>query len=184
MHYSNFIKCSVSPIEGTVQEPTESPVQETAQPTQAESEMLNLLKEMSAKTTQTMPKAVEDCVLEQFEVDEILETMEQYQAKYFPSIPMKKQLDHRFVFNIPKEIVQAIHYFRIHTELPDILNPAILFYPLFTDVCNDSFGLYLSIISSLIDDNREVINDDAQAYLADSMEGDEMDEDEEDSKDE
>lgn len=82
------------------------------------------------------------------EVDLILDYMIHFQKTYFPNIPLKDELDKDFVFNIPRSMIDAI--IRAHQEnTPDILNPAIAMFPLFTDVPFESFGSYLMKIADI-----------------------------------
>lgn len=178
MHYSNIIKCSVSLIQNQAETVSDQIFEtpEVEQPVQAESEMMQLLRKLSEGQQQSMPSSIEDSNLDQYEVDLVLETVQELHEKYFQDIPLSKVLDQKFVFNIPKIVPQTINYIKQNPDIPDAMNLTMLLYLFFTDVPFDAIGRYLEIMSDLIDSSREAINDDSQAYLADAMDGDGEDE--------
>lgn len=186
MHYSNLIRCSVQLMntaeEAPVAEKVAGSEQEKvfteivkAKPENTESEMMSLLRQIAVTSDQQAPKSITDSILTDEEVDRLLPVIEKFGEKYFPDIPMSQSLEQRFVFNIPRVVIDAINFFERNEDLPDILNPLILLYLFFTDVPMEAIGRWWEHIAAMmeIDGIREAINDDAQRYLADMMDGDE-----------
>lgn len=151
-----------------------------------QSQLVELLKELSKKNEAQMPNDLANCSRSQQDIDMLLGKLKEFEEKYFSEIPLSKKLSQSFVFNVPEGLIQAVHYMDIHDEIPDILNPAILFYMMLVEKPIESIGRYWEIIFNMLKENIDVINEDAQAYVADlsydaidDEEGIEVDDDEE-----
>lgn len=141
-------------------------------------ELIGVLKKLSKQMETEMPENLQQSVLTDQDARILLQKMYDYKMKYFSDLPIAHDLSKQFFFNVPRNIVEAIKYFDNHPELPDILNPAILLYLFITEEPASAIGRFWQILMPLIDDNREAIDEDAQAYLADLMDDDTAEEDE------
>ena len=160
MDYRKIIKTA-----GYVQSPVESNVE-------VPSKMMELLREIHDKTASLqMPSSLEKAALTDEEVNDILETALRFQNEYFKDIPLSMDLSQPFIYNIPEPILLGIQYMKKHPDVPDILNPMMFMYLLLAKDPFDKIGLYWSRLLELInmDGNREAIDEDTQAYLADGM---------------
>lgn len=179
MHYAKLIRSVRYNV--TLNEPEK----QTPSVSEAEaSEMVKLLRELSEKTATEIPERLkeENTILNDYEVNELLECALHFQDKYFQHIPLKKDLIKPFVWNIPRSVLDGVRYCRNHTEeaVPDLLNPMLLMYLFLTENPADAIGAFMSTLIELIDldGNREAIEDDALAYLADQNAPDEDEEEE------
>lgn len=158
MRYEHFVK-GVKP---RTEEPTPNINSSTLK------EWTEVLHKISEITAQPIPQSIAEgnTILNDYEADIVMQEILNLRAMFFSKIPLSKKMVKLFIYNIPLPIVDAIRWFRNHPgELPEIMNPAILLYPLLVDDPMQIIGLYLSIIRELIDDNREVIDQDANDYL-------------------
>lgn len=141
------------------------------------SELVLLLRKLAERTSETkLPEVLEESILDDMEVNTILENALEFQKKYFENLPLSKTLVKQFVYNVPRPAYDGVKYCNIHQGTPDVLNPVILLYPFLTEEPGDSIGLYLMTLMKILDDNREVIENDAQAYLADKQYDDDVNE--------
>ena len=168
MHYTRLMK-------SYVQTPVQQPVQQVEHVDDTPSEMVLLLRKMAEQQCQ-MPKALEESVLDDVEVNMILEDALNFQSKYFSNIPLNRDILKQFLYNVPKNVYEGAKYMRNHPETPDVLNPVLLLYPFLTKEPADSIGVYLIKLSELIDGSREAIEDDALKYIADQRYEEEMEE--------
>lgn len=132
--------------------------------------VLSLLEQIAHQTAQDIPCDIDETTLSDSDVNIIINKMMEYRKTLFKNIPLGPDFDPRFVYNIPKSFVKAIDWFdtrKYDNSCPEILNPAILLYMLLQDNPMDSMGEFWRVLIPLLDDNREVIEEDAQAYVAD-----------------
>lgn len=159
MHFTKLIKTSAY-----------SPPAVTSQPQPEQtSELVQLLRKLTNEKdiVQTMPHVLEETILSDDEVNDILSHLLDFNTKYFPNIPLSKDIVKQFLWNAPRDIVRGMRYSENHPELPDILNPVMYLYPLLMKDPSDAIGLYWQTLSKLLDGNREAIKNDAAAYIAD-----------------
>lgn len=164
MHISQILK-----VAGGNEIPPPKPVEKNDNNDQI-SALMDYLRKFNEEHGGNMPDALANTVLQDYQVNDILVCAKRFQKEYFHDMPLSHNLEQKFVYNIPKSIYDGYRY-AINNDLPDILNPVILLYPLLTDDPGDSFGMYLTIIRELIDGSREAIDNDSQCYKADLMEG-------------
>ena len=136
-----------------------------------ESEMVRLLREISKQTSQIPSQLREDhSLLSDYEVNDLLACALKFQEKYFKeTIPLSKDLIQEFIYNIPKEVVRGVRHCQNHA-IPDILNPMLLMYLFLTKNPFEAIGVFWKIVLPMLDDNREVIEKDAQTYLKEENE--------------
>ena len=159
MHFTKLIKTSVYSPPAVTPQP---------QPEQT-SELVQLLRKLTNEKdiVQTMPHVLEETILSDDEVNDILTHLLDFNTKYFPNIPLSKDIVKQFLWNAPRDIVRGMRYSENHPGLPDILNPVMYLYPLLMKDPSDAIGLYWQTLSKLLDGNREAIKNDAAAYIAD-----------------
>lgn len=110
-------------------------------------------------------------ILGDSEVDVIMDTLVEFQRKYFgqEGVPLEKEIpfNPRFIKNIPKAVYDGI-LCSITRDTPDVLNPALMVYFLMCNEPYQSIGLWWKIVlEKLVDGNREIIDEDARSRLAD-----------------
>lgn len=173
MNYRRLIK---SRIQYTVYDAEASPPKEMTEVKTDNSEMMTLLRQIAEKNI-PMPEMLENSVLTDEEVDLVMFYALEFE-KLLPEIPLEKNkvLPKQFLYNIPREMFEGIRFCHVHQDTPMILNPIIMLYPFLMQNSSDAFGLYLTKLREMLDDNREVIENDAQQYLADMMPDEEEDE--------
>ena len=166
MDYRRLIK---SRIQYTVYDAEATPPKEMTEVKTDNSEMLALLRQIAEKNV-PMPEMLENSVLTDEEVDLVMFYALELE-KLLPDIPLEKNrvLPKQFLYNIPREMFEGIRYCHVHQDTPMVLNPIIMLYPFLMQNSGDAFGLYLMKLREMLDDNREVIENDAQAYLADKQ---------------
>lgn len=159
MHFTKLIKTSAYSPPAVAPQP---------QPEQT-SELVQLLRKLTNEKdiVQTMPHVLEETILSDDEVNDILSHLLDFNTKYFPNIPLSKDIVKQFLWNAPRDIVRGMRYSENHPGLPDILNPVMYLYPLLMKDPSDAIGLYWQTLSKLLDGNREAIKNDAAAYIAD-----------------
>lgn len=159
MHFTKLIKTSAYSPPAVTPQP---------QPEQT-SELVQLLRKLTNEKdiVQTMPHVLEETILSDDEVNDILSHLLDFNTKYFPNIPLSKDIVKQFLWNAPRDIVRGMRYSENHPGLPDILNPVMYLYPLLMKDPSDAIGLYWQTLSRILDGNREAIKNDAAAYVAD-----------------
>ena len=159
MHFTKLIKTSAYSPPAVAPQP---------QPEQT-SELVQLLRKLTNEKdiVQTMPHVLEETILSDDEVNDILSHLLDFNAKYFPNIPLSKDIVKQFLWNAPRDIIRGMRYSENHPGLPDILNPVMYLYPLLMKDPSDAIGLYWQTLSRILDGNREAIKNDAAAYIAD-----------------
>lgn len=184
MHYAKLIRSSRYNV--TLNDAKEVSSSEKNEEVSKEdaSEMVKLLRQLSEKAN-AIPENLkeENTILTDYEVNELLECALTFQEKYFKDIPLRNGIVKPFVWNIPKAVSKGVRYCKDHPEVPDVLNPMFLMYLFLTEYPSDAMGAYMQILLQQceLDGNREAIEEDALAYLADQNA---PDEDEEETDDE
>ena len=83
------------------------------------------------------------------DVQLLLSDLERFEATYFKDFPLIRELSEPFVLSIPQHIIEAIQH--AHDEnLPDVMNPALLMYPLFAENAVEAYGVFLNKLEDLI----------------------------------
>lgn len=145
-----------------------------------ESEIVLLLRKIANDPTiiQPMPQVLAESTLSDDDVSDMLECLMKFQNEYFADIPLSKDLIpvKQFVYNVPKSLITGMRIVQRQPNIPDILNPAILIYPLLVNEPTESIGLFMQKLADLIDRNREAIDEDALSYIADKRYEDESEE--------
>ena len=114
------------------------------------------------------------------QVNELMQKLDYYRTEIFDNkIPVKHQQESRTMWNIPLEIIKGMWDANNRSDVPEVLNPAILVYMLAAENPYAAMGYYMQKIQELILENQQYIDDDALSYVADLMDG-ETSEDEED----
>ena len=131
----------------------------------------SVIDKLSAEQAVDMPDVLKNALLSQYDVDDMLLQLRDFEEKYFSDIPMSRMLEPQFAFNIPKTVIDAMRCAK-RDDVPDILNPVLLMYLFFTDDPYLVIGRYLQILGGIMDSNMTDINDDAQRYIADLQDDD------------
>ena len=140
----------------------------------------SVIDKLSTDQSVDMPDVLKNALLTQYDVDDLLLQLRDFEEKYFSDIPMSRMLEPQFAFNIPKTVTDAMRCAK-RDEVPDVLNPVLLLYLFFTDDPYLVIGRYLQILGGIMESNKTDIDDDALRYIADLQDGDdgeEIDEDE------
>lgn len=122
-------------------------------------------------TTQFIPKDEEDTNLNDDEIDDIMSTLLSFEEKYFKDIPLSRDLDKKFVWNIPRMVYEAHEY--AHERDEDALDPLICLYALLTEDPLYTMGVYMDALwRDIIDENKEVLSKSYDEYY-DALESEE-----------
>ena len=163
MHFTKLIK-----VPGYV-EPNQTTTTTTTE--EETSEIVLLLRKLAndPSRAQPMPCVLAESTLSDDDVSDMLECLMKFHDEYFPNIPLSKDLIpiKQFVYNVPKNVIDGMRVVQRQPNIPDILNPAILMYPLLVEEPTETIGLFMQKLGDLIDRNREAIDEDALAYIAD-----------------
>ena len=128
--------------------------------------------------------------LQDWQVELILEEVRKLEATQFTEytkdgdvvlIPLAENINESFIYNLPTEIVDGIKNYA-YGKIPLALSPIWYIYLMLAEQPVEAMGLFLQTLSVMIDDNREVVDNDAVSYLGDILARD-VDEDEEDDED-
>lgn len=128
--------------------------------------------------------------LQDWQVELILEEVRKLEAELFTEhtkdgdvilIPLAENINESFIYNLPPEIVDGIKNYA-YGKIPLVLSPIWYIYLMLAEQPVDAMGLFLQTLSVTIDDNREVVDNDALEYLGDILAQD-VDDDEEDDED-
>jgi hypothetical protein len=139
----------------------------------------SVINKLSTDQSVEMPDVLKNALLTQYDVDDMLLQLRDFEEKYFSDIPMSQMLEPQFAFNVPKTVVDAMRCAK-RDDVPDVLNPLLLMYLFFTDDPYLVIGRYLQILGGIMESNMTDINDDAQRYIADLQNGDDGEETDED----
>ena len=124
--------------------------------------------------------------LKDWQVELILEEVRKLEATQFTEhtkdgdvvlIPLAENINESFIYNLPQEIVDGIKNYA-YGNIPLVLSPIWYIYLMLAAQPVEAMGLFLQTLSVAIDDNREVVDSDAEGYLGDILAQD-VDEDEE-----
>ena len=104
----------------------------------------------------TAPEGYEDTNLDDDEIDDIMSTLLSFEEKYFKEIPLSRDLDKKFVWNIPKIVYEAHQY--AHERDEDALDPLICLYALLTEDPLYTMGVYFdNLINNVIEQNGDTL---------------------------
>ena len=107
-------------------------------------------------TTQFIPPEEENTNLNDDEIDDIMSTLLSFEEKYFKDIPLSRDLDKKFVWNIPRIVYEAHEY--AHERDEDALDPLICLYALLTEDPLYTMGVYFeSLINNVVEQNGEAL---------------------------
>lgn len=111
---------------------------------------------------QTAPEGYEDTNLDDEEIDDIMSTLLSFEEKYFKEIPLSRDLDKKFVWNIPKIVYEAHQYANERDD--NILDPLICIYALLTEDPLYTMGVYMNILKEEINKNESTIEKSCEEY--------------------
>lgn len=192
MRYDQLIRVTAAPA--AVAPPTTDYAQ-LVEKVNAQTSVINkLMSSLSSATEREMPEQLENSILNDDQAALILEELARIESEYFTEelpdekevklAPLNRSIVTEFLYNVPFEVYKAINSCVNNREkFPDVLNPAMLLYLLMTKDPFGAIGLWMQTISTMIDDNREVVDNDAQEYLADVLAEDDEDADADDEED-
>lgn len=112
--------------------------------------------------------------LKDWQVEQILDEVRKLEEKYFTEedgtvlIPLSDTINESFIYNIPLEIADGIKN-GAYANIPLVLSPIWYIYLMLAANPMEGIGVFLQTLSTVIDDNREVVDNDAQEYLADIL---------------
>lgn len=99
------------------------------------------------------------------EVEDILTTLLNYQKTYFSEVPLSKNLDKNFTWNISRDIYEASKRIRDDKTLPDCMDPLYWMYLLFTYRIDYTIGKFMMLaINSISDDEYNYLEHSADKY--------------------
>ena len=114
-------------------------------------------------TTQFIPPEEENTNLNDDEIDDIMSTLLSFEKKYFEDIPLSRDLDKKFVWNIPRIVYEAHEY--AHERDEDVLDPLICLYALLTEDPLYTMGVYFSsLVNDVIDQNGDTLRKSYDEY--------------------
>jgi hypothetical protein len=103
--------------------------------------------------------------LDEDEANTVMEYLIHLQDTYFENIPLTEQPSRLFVWNIPKQLYNAMCK-AIEEEQPDIFNPMFYFYLSMTDYPGLAVAHYLHIMIDNGYDNIQTVKQLEQQYLS------------------
>ena len=105
-------------------------------------------------TNQFIPPEEENTNLSDDEIDDVMTTLLSFEEKYFKDIPLSRDLDKKFVWNIPRVVYEAHEY--AHERDEDALDPLICLYALLTEDPLYTMGVYFDrLMNEVIDKNED-----------------------------
>lgn len=111
---------------------------------------------------QLAPANYEDTNLDDDEIDDIMSTLLSFEETYFKEIPLCRDLDKKFVWNIPKSVYEAHQYANERDD--NVLDPLICIYALLTEDPLYTMGVYMKTMKDIIDNNESVIDKSCKEY--------------------
>lgn len=118
------------------------------------------------------------------QVNELMQKLDYYRTEIFDNkIPLKRQQESRTMWNIPLDIIKGMWDADNRSDVPEVLNPAILVYMLAAENPYAAMGYYMQKIQELILENQQYIDDDALSYVADMVDDAESEDDSTDEED-
>lgn len=112
-------------------------------------------KSVNMDAPESIPKEIRDTVLNDDEAGEILGTFKHYHKTYFPDIPIVKEIDKRFIFNLPKSIYSA-HFDACHKySLPPCLDPVFWMYLCMAKEPSEAIGNFVYAALTELNNNSE-----------------------------
>lgn len=125
-------------------------------------------------TNQFIPPEEENTNLSDDEIDDVMTTLLSFEEKYFKDIPLSRDLDKKFVWNIPRVVYEAHEY--AHERDEDALDPLICLYALLTEDPLYTMGVYLELMNEIIERNTETLSKAYDEYYDALSESDEEEE--------
>ena len=125
----------------------------------------------SPVTVQRQKDETDDLLTDE-EVKEISYKLKELQDTYFQDVPLNRDQHREFIYNIPRRVLHEMHVVE-YRNLPDILSPLFLLYPIFTEIGGEAQGVVLSIIQNQIEEHADVINEDIREWKMSCIEEEE-----------
>jgi hypothetical protein len=98
------------------------------------------------------------------EVDEISEKLEYLRNKYFPEMSLSEDIPEAFLYNIPREVYDAIADLDNKSNRPDILNPLFMLLICCVERPMNSMGGFINILLDEIKKNETVVGREIDLY--------------------
>lgn len=136
--------------------------------------------ELKEQLDNVQPEIVQSVIRSENEFNEVIETLINLGKKYFNDVPLTS-VPGPMLKNVPMSLMKSIRLLNMHSEYPDILNPAMMLYLCCLEDPADAIGRYLEIIKELMDDNAQAIHDDAVRYMESLQDDDEIESEEDDT---
>lgn len=105
------------------------------------------------------------------EIDELWGHLKELEQKHFQDIPLDTNVCKPFLWNIPNVLLSGIWH-ACNREYPDILNPAIILYFLLTVDPGAAIGHYMAILSKLIDQDMQAVEEESKSYMSEDEDED------------
>lgn len=121
-----------------------------------EDQKANLSDIIKSSEPQEAPSEFNNTELNDDEITDVLNTMLEYQDKYFSATPLNGELVQSFVWNIPKEIYKT-HLYVKHRWLPDGMDPIYWFYMFCMKNPEQAIGKYIvEAINSITESDKDL----------------------------
>lgn len=154
------VKTSTPVIEPVVEEKVVAPVIDNS----ISEEVLGLLRDIKSNIDNHSTDESDSTSLSDDEVNELLESTLEMQAKYFNDVPMSEEQNPGFIWNIPREVYEAFVTYKTR-NLPDCMNPMFWFYMFMIADFGFAFPYYISKAVSVSSDAEwEVLSQKAEQY--------------------
>lgn len=148
MKYWELIK-----VDGKTSEPSTPPSHpqevvkyvalENDEVTQGIKQILEYMEDINNKTVEPPVGFDKNQLNDNTQINDILNTLVDYQKQYFPNTPITKKLTELFLWNIPKKVYNA-HQRVKALEEPDVLDPIFWLFCVFLDEPYDAMSTWVT----------------------------------------
>lgn len=148
MKYWELIK-----VDGKTSEPSTPPsypqevvkyvALENDEVTQGIKQILEYMEDINNKTVEPPVGFDKNQLNDNTQINDILNTLVDYQKQYFPNTPITKKLTELFLWNIPKKVYNA-HQRVKALEEPDVLDPIFWLFCVFLDEPYDAMSTWVT----------------------------------------
>jgi hypothetical protein len=140
-------------VDGKTSEPSTPPSQpqevvkyvalENTEVTQGIKQILEYMEDINNKTVEPPVGFDKNQLNDNTQINDILNTLVDYQKQYFPNTPITKKLTELFLWNIPKKVYNAHQRVKALDE-PDVLDPIFWLFCVFLDEPYDAMSTWVT----------------------------------------
>lgn len=110
------------------------------------------------------PPGYDNTILNEKQIPDVLSMLLGFQKKYFSTTPLAKELEQKFVWNIPLNVYKAATKAK-DKGWPDCLNPLYWFYIFCTKEPGDMLGRFMiTAVTSISDEDYDLLEAHAKEY--------------------